>query len=162
MRRWSTAWLAAVVLGVTLMFSTQAQAKDAQGPGKGIAIIEEHGQWEISYGTVYFRTFGTLQNKRAKPVQFVKMQLDLIDATGKSVFTFIGYNQKAETLGDVEGIGAADAEPRVPLEEKLKKIEPLKPGEKDLFRLGVGKDEIPKSPKFKKYTLKIIEVREAK
>ena len=45
------------------------------------------------------------------------------------------------------------------MEEKLKKIESLKPGEKDLFRIGVSKDDIPKKPKFKGYQLKIVEVK---
>src|SRR6185295_5825679 len=29
--------------------------------------------------------------------------------------------------------------------------------EKDLFRIGISKDDIPKNPKFKSYTLKIVE-----
>lgn len=150
MKRWVTMGLVAVGLAATLA-AAPARAED-------VAIVEEHAQWEISYGAVYFRVFGKLQNKSGKPVHYVKLQLDLLDAAGKSVYTFVGYNQKAESLGEVEGLGA-DTMQKVSPEEKLKKIEPLKPGEADLYRLGVSKDDIPKKPKFKKYTLKIVEVK---
>ncbi|MGH7899762.1 MAG: hypothetical protein ACREQQ_17535, partial [Candidatus Binatia bacterium] len=68
------------------------------------------------------------------------------------------YNQKAEALGSVEGEGA-ETIAKVSPEEALKKIEPIKPGEKDLFRMGVSKEDIPKKPKFKSYRLKIVEVK---
>jgi hypothetical protein len=120
------------------------------------AIVEQHGQWEISYGAVYYRVFGYVQNKSAKPVHYIKLQLDLVDGAGKSVYSTVGYNQKAEALGVVEGEGASNQSSP---EEKLKKVEPLKAGEKDLFRIGISKDDIPKNPKFKSYTLKIVEVK---
>ena len=122
------------------------------------AIVEQHGQWEMSYGAVYYRAFGYVQNKSSKPIKYVKLQLDLVDAAGKSVYSTIGFNQKAEALGTVEGEGADTVKKSSP-EETLKKIEALKLGEKDLFRIGVSKDDIPKKPKFKSYQLKIIEVK---
>lgn len=152
MKRWSTTWLAAIGIGIALLAATPARAADP------IAFVEQHAQWEISYGAVYFRAFGTLQNKSSKPVKYVKLTLDLIDASGKSVYQFVGYNQKAESLGEVEGLGA-DTTQKLSMEEKLKKIEPLKPGEKDLYRLGVSKDDIPKKPKFKTISVKIVEVK---
>ena len=121
-------------------------------------IAEQHGQWEMSYGAVYYRVFGYVQNKSSKPIHYVKLQLDLVDGGGTSLYSTVGYNQKAEALGTVEGEGA-DTLKQVPVAEKLKKIEPLKPGDKDLFRIGVSKDDIPKKPKFKTYQLKIVEVK---
>ena len=151
MTRRSGAASVAAALWLLLALAGAARAADAE-------IVEQHGQWEMSYGAVYYRAFGYVQNKSKRPLHYVKLQVDLVDASGKSVYSMVGYNQKAEPLGTVEGEGA-DTLAVVPFEEKLKKIEPLKPGEKDLFRLGVSKDDIPKTPKFKTYSLKIIEVK---
>ena len=142
---------AAAVAAFVLLAGSARAAED-------VVIAEQKAAWEISYGAVYYRVHGFVQNKSQKPVKSVKLQLDLLDKDGKSVYTFVGYNQKAEALGDVEGEGS-DTMVKTPLEEKLKKIEALKPNEKDLFRLGVSKDDIPKNPKFKKYSLKIVEVK---
>jgi len=152
MRRRIAVWLMAVGVCCVLAIDCRpARAADA-------VIAEQHGQWEMSYGAVYYRVFGYVQNKGTKPLHYVKLQLDLVDASGKSVYSTAGYNQKAEALGTVEGEGA-DTLKQVPLEEKMKKIEVLKPGDKDLFRIGVSKDDIPKKPKFKSYQLKIVEAK---
>ncbi len=149
--RRSARWPIAIVASVALVICARtARAEDA-------AIVEQHGQWEISYGAVYYRVFGYVENKSTKRIHYVKLQLDLVDASGKSVYSTVAYNQKAEALGTVEGEGVDT--PRKAPEETLKKIEPLKPGEKDLFRIGVSKDDIPKKPKFTTYQLKIIEVK---
>jgi len=150
MRRWTRGLLAAA-LWIVRATASAARAEDA-------AIVEQHGQWEMSYGAVYYRVFGYVQNKSAKPIHYVKLQLDLVDPSGKSVYSSVAYNQKAEALGTIEGEGA-DTLTKSSVEEKLKKIESLKPGEKDLFRIGVSKDDIPKKPKFKGYQLKIVEVK---
>jgi len=150
MKRWTRGSLAAA-LWIVLATAGAARAEDA-------VIAEQHGQWEMSYGAVYYRVFGYVQNKSAKPIHYVKLQLDLVDPSGKSVYSSVAYNQKAEALGTIEGEGA-DTLVKSSVEEKLKKIEPLKPGEKDLFRIGVSKDDIPKKPKFKGYQLKIVEVK---
>ena len=148
------AWFGgAAAVAVALWFSAAGAAAPAD-----VVIAEQKAAWEISYGAVYYRVVGQVQNKSQKPVKSVKLQLDLLDKDGKSVYTFTGYNQKAEALGEVEGEGS-DTMVKTPLEEKLKKIEAIKPGEKDLFRLGVSKDDIPKNPKFKSYSLKIVEVK---
>ena len=151
MKRGRPGWVVVVALAAFLAAAAEAPAEDA-------AIAEQHGQWEMSYGAVYYRVFGYVQNKSALPIQYVKLQLDLLDADGKSLYSVSGYNQKAESLGTVEGLGADSLEP-VPIEEKLKKIEPIKPGEKDLFRIGVSKDDMPKKPKFKSYSLKVVEAK---
>jgi hypothetical protein len=152
MTRLSAGWPMALV--VCLALAVGARTAHAEGA----AIVEQHGQWEMSYGAVYYRVFGYLENKSSKPIRYVKLQLDLVDASGKAVYSTVGYNQKAEALGTVEGDGA-DTLKKPPPEETLKKIEPIKPGEKDLFRIGVSKDDIPKKPKFKTYQLKIVEVK---
>ena len=139
---------------VSLALAVGARAVRAESA----AIAEQHGQWEMSYGAVYYRVFGYVENKSSKPIQYVKLQLNLVDASGKTVYSTVGYNQRAEALGTVEGEGA-DTLKKAPPEETLKKIEPIKPGEKDLFRIGVSKDDIPKKPKFKTYELKIVEVK---
>jgi len=146
----SRARLVGLVLCLLVIPAGVASAEDEA------AIVEQHGQWEISYGAVYYRVFGYVQNKSVKPVRYIKLQLDLLDGAGKSVYSTVGYNQKAEALGVVEGEGASGQSSP---EEKLKKVEPLKAGEKDLFRIGISKDDIPKTPKFKSYALKIVEVK---
>jgi hypothetical protein len=140
-----------IALAVGLFAATAARAEDA-------AIVEQKATWEMSYGAVYYSVHGFVQNKSQKPIHYVKLQLDLLDANGKSIYSFTAYNQKAEALGEVSGEGS-DGLGKVSLEEKLKKIEALKPGEKDLFRIGVSKDDIPKKPKFKTSSVKIIEVK---
>jgi len=152
MTRRRAGWLMATGLWLVTAGAAAATAAELA------TIAEQHGQWEMSYGAVYYRAFGFVQNKSSKPIKYVKLQLDLLDAGGKSVYSTIGYNQKAEALGTVEGEGA-DTVKRSSPEETLKKIEALKPGEKDLFRIGVSKDDIPKKPKFKSYQLKIVEVK---
>ena len=151
MKRGIVGWSLAPGLLLALLWAGGARAEDA-------VIAEQKSQWEMSYGAVYYRVFGFVQNKSQKPIHYVKLQLDLLDANGKSIYNFTGYNQKAEALGVVEGEGA-DTMAKVSEEERMKSVTPLKPGEKDLFRLGISKDDIPKKPKFKKYSLKIVEVK---
>jgi hypothetical protein len=150
-RRRIVVLFAVLALAVALVAGRPARAEDA-------AIVEQKATWEMSYGAVYYSVHGFVQNKSQKPIHYVKLQLELLDASGNSVYAFSGYNQKAETLGDVEGEGAGGIA-KAPLDEKLKKIEALQPGEKDLFRIGISKDDIPKKPKFKSYSVKIVEVR---
>jgi hypothetical protein len=144
-------FVASVTALILLAYAPAVRAQDA-------VIAEQHGQWEMSYGAVYYRVFGYVQNESARPIRYVKLRLDLLDADGNSVYSVTGYNQKAESLGVVEGLGADTLE-AVPFEEKLAKVDPIPPGEKDLFRIGVSKDDIPKKPKFKSYSLKVLEAK---
>jgi hypothetical protein len=86
----SAGWPIALV--VCLALAVGARTAHAEGA----AIVEQHGQWEMSYGAVYYRVFGYLENKSSKPIRYVKLQLDLVDASGKAVYSTVGYNQKAE------------------------------------------------------------------
>src|SRR6266542_2193554 len=93
----SPGWPIALLVCLALAFGARvARAESA-------AIVEQHGQWEMSYGAVYYRVFGYVENKSSKPIRYVKLQLDLVDANGKAVYSTVGYNQKAEALGTVEG-----------------------------------------------------------
>ncbi len=141
-----------LTLGLALAAAGTASAEDPA------AIASQRGQWEMSYGAVYYRVFGDVENKSKKPLQYVKLQLDLVDKDGKSLYSTTAYNQKAEVLGEVEGEGADTLKVESPA-EKMKRVQPLKPGEKDLFRIGVSKDDIPKKPKFQSYRLKIVETK---
>ena len=150
MKRMHAGWL---FVASSLVWLTVGRAMAADA-----VVAEQHGQWEMSYGAVYYRVFGYVENKSAKPLRYVKLKLDLLDASGKSVYSTVGFNQKAEALGDIEGEGA-DTLKSAPLDEKLKKVEAIPAGEKDLFRIGVSKDDIPKKPKFKSYAIRIVEAK---
>lgn len=119
-----------------------------------VEIVEQKGTWEMAYGDVYYRVYGHVQNKSDKPVKYVKLELELLDQDGKPLVSRTGLNQKAEVLGEVEGY-QSDLTP----EQQLEKVQPIAPGEKEFFRIGVGKNEMPKTPKFKSYRLKIVEVK---
>lgn len=119
-------------------------------------IVEHSGQWELAYGLVYYRVFGSVENASKKPVKYVKLELELLDKAGKPVLTRVGYNQKAEILAEQETEGY---EEKLSFDERLAKVKPLAPGEKDLFRIGLSKDDIPKKPKFTAYRVKITEVK---
>ena len=114
-------------------------------------VAEHHGNWEMAYGVVYYRVFGDVKNTSDQPLKYIEVEVELIDKDGKVVLSRSGYNQKAEVLGmqDIPGT----------LEEKLKEVEPIKPGDKDFFRLAVDKTEIPANPKFTSYNVKITEAR---
>src|ERR1700745_2702125 len=99
MKRGRCGVLAAVALAVGLLGVSAARAEDA-------AIVEQKATWEMSYGAVYYSVHGFVQNKSQKPIHYVKLQLDLLDATGKSIYSFTAYNQKAEALGEVSGEGS--------------------------------------------------------
>lgn len=139
-------------LAAAVLFASVCAAEER------VVITDQQGQWEMAYGDVYYRVVGNVRNESGRPIRYVKLEVDLLDKDGKVVKTFSGYNQKAETLGEVGGEGVQTVE-QTSLAEKAKKIQPLAPGEKDLFRIGVGKEEIPKQPKFASYRVRIVEVK---
>jgi hypothetical protein len=121
-------------------------------------VAEDRGMWEMAYGDVYYRVIGELKNASAKPLTYVKLEIDLLDAEGKVVKTLHGYNQKAEFLAGVEGLGA-DLASDESFEKKLERVEPIPAGGSDAFRIGIGKEEIPTKPKFKSYRVRIVETK---
>jgi len=120
-------------------------------------LVKDVGNWEMAYGDVYYRVVGEVENKSGKPLQYVKFEIDLLDEDGKVVKTMMGYNQKAEFLAGVEGFDTG--EPAEPFEKKLARVEKIPAGGKDTFRIGLGKEEIPKKPKFKSYKVRIVETK---
>lgn len=151
-RRFTTgaaAWLAA---GWLLAAAAPASA------GEPASIASDRGMWEMAYGDVYYRVIGDVKNGSGKPLTYVKLEIDLLDADGKVVKTLHGYNQKAEFLAGVEGEGA-DLAGDEPFEKKLARVEPIPAGGTDAFRIGIGKEEIPTKPKFKSYKVRIVETK---
>lgn len=142
-------------VGVALALSVDGVRWRAAYAGEPARIVEQQGRWETAYGDVYYRVLGTVQNRSKVPLKYVKLEMELLDKDGNVVLRRSGYNQKAETLEAVEGYETAGgtASP----EEKLEKIEPIAPGEKDGFRMGVGKGEIPKKPRFVSYRVRIVD-----
>lgn len=145
MRKWAT---------IALLLASTAQAAD-------VASIGTHrGMWEMAYGDVYYRVVGEVENKSAKPVKYVKLQIDLLDEGGKVVKTLEGYNQKAEFLAGVDATDGIDTgETAEPFEKKLERVEAIPAGGKDSFRIGIGKNDIPKKPKFTSYKVRIVETK---
>jgi hypothetical protein len=139
------------MLACAALFAARAVAGEA-GP---VTLAHQEGSWEMAYGDVYYRVVGKVENRSKKPVKAVKLKLELLDAGGKPVVERVGYNQKAEVLGGVDGYDTGGSD-----EQKLAKVEPIPSGGDDLFRLGVGKNEIPKKPKFKSFRVSIVEVKQ--
>jgi hypothetical protein len=49
-------------------------------------VAEDRGMWEMAYGDVYYRVIGELKNASAKPLTYVKLEIDLLDAGGSDAF----------------------------------------------------------------------------
>ncbi|MGH7821177.1 MAG: DUF3426 domain-containing protein [Candidatus Binatia bacterium] len=130
-------------------------AVPAASAGDAAEVVEHDGTWELAYGLVYYRVFGKVKNVSKEPLRFVKLELELLDKDGKPVLARAGYNQKAEALGDQETEGYVETQS---FEERLAKVQPIAPGETDLFRIGLAKDDIPKKPKFTTYRIRVVEV----
>jgi hypothetical protein len=141
-------WIAAIA------FATEALGADAA------AVGTHKGMWEMAYGDVYYRVVGDVENKSGKPLQYVKMEIDLLDKDGKVVKTLEGYNQEAEFLAGVDATEGIDTgEAAEPFEKKLARVKPIPAGGKDSFRIGIGKNDIPKKPKFTAYKVRIVETK---
>lgn len=149
--RMRRAGLVALAGAVWALSSTASHAADAA------KVVKEVGTWEMAYGDVYYRVVGDVENTSGKPLQYVKFEIDLLDKDGKVVKTMMGYNQKAEFLAGVDGFDTG--EPAEPFEKKLARVEKIPAGGKDTFRIGLGKEEIPKKPKFKSYKIRIVETK---
>ena len=143
MRRW--------VLVAAIAYAAESFAADAA------ALGQHKGMWEMAYGDVYYRVVGDVENKSGKPLKYVKLQIDLLDKDGKVVKTLEGYNQKAEFLAGLDGYDTGEA--AEPFEAKLKRVEEIPAGGKDSFRIGIGKEDIPKKPKFTSYKARIVETK---
>lgn len=144
-------------LGITLALAIILFATAPAAAGEPVAVVGDKGMWEMAYGDVYYRVLGETKNTSGKTLKYVKLEIDLLDKTGKVVATMMGYNQKAEFLAGVEGYDSG--EPAEPFEKKLARVEPIKAGEKDTFRIGIGKNDIPVTPKFVSYKIRVVETK---
>lgn len=126
-----------------------ASPAPAAAPGTNAITIKEDGaRWEDAYGEKFFQVVGTLTNAGTSPVGAVRIRIELLDASGKVVATFDGWNSRAEALGDLEG-DAARAE--------LAELSPgpIAPGESDRFRSTFLAEE---TPKFASHRIRVLTV----
>jgi hypothetical protein len=138
-----------LVFALCLLTAPVCRAAEAE-------VVEHAGKWELAYGLVYYRVFGTVKNTSGAPLRYVKLEIELLDKDGKPVLTRVGFNQKAEALAEQETEGYVE---KMSFEERLARVQAVGAGESDLFRIGLAKDDIPKKPKFTTYRLKIVETR---
>lgn len=111
-------------------------------------IVTQKAAWEIAYGLVLHRVVGEVENVSSAPIPYVHLKVEWLAADGTVVHAMDAFNQRAEPLGMVE------AEERKGL---LSTIDPLAPGEKEIFRVAISKDEIPKTPRFVLARARIVE-----
>lgn len=98
--------------------------------------------------THLFLISGELQNISGRPVGYVKLRFELLDATGKIVASEEGYNRKAEDLHrpDYEAGKVSRAQLH---------IRPLAPGTHDTFRMMFIRSEVPR---FRHWRVRVVTV----
>lgn len=113
-----------------------------------ITITEDGARWEDAYGEKFYQVVGTVKNIGKTPVGAVRIRIELLDESGKVVATYVGWNSRAEALGDLDG-DAARAE--------LAELGPgpIVPGESDRFRSTFLADE---TPKFASHRIRVLTV----
>jgi len=92
---------------------------------------------------------GDITNTGAQPLEYVKMILSFEDENGRVVEAEIGYNHKAESLGDDEQLKR--------LLHETPHYDPIPPGGSDKFSIGVA---MPLLPHYSKVELLSVQVRE--
>ena len=106
-------------------------------------------QWQNAYGVIIYTVLADVKNVSATPLQFVKVNVTLLDKNGAPVAERDGYNMGAEALADDTVAGTVD--------DKLKRIAPIPAGGIDHFRLSLDKSDIGKP--FRTARVTIVEVR---
>ena len=122
--------------------SVVAAPAQAAAPASGglttdaIRVKEDGARWENAYGEKFFQVVGTVTNAGGLPVGAVRVRVELLDATGRVVKSFDGWNARAEALGDLDDAAAS---------EMLVELEPgpIAPGGSDRFRSTFLADETP-------------------
>jgi hypothetical protein len=104
--------------------------------GETKVTIESHtGKWESGYGAKFYNVVGTLENGGTRPVAWVKLRIEALDARGAVMATTDAYNESAEALSapgaDVQALIAAG------------KVTPIAPGATQRFRASFLEDEHP-------------------
>jgi hypothetical protein len=120
-----------------------------------VRVLDHTARWESGYGSTWYSVVGRLENTGDKPVAFVKLRLEVLDAAGKVVASTEAYNESAEAMHvEVEGEpGGATAPVAAP------KVKPLAAHAQERFRGGFLKDE---TPPFEKYRVTVVEAPPAK
>jgi hypothetical protein len=115
-----------------------------------VRILEHRGRWESGYGAEFYNVVGRLRNQSGRPVAWVKLRVEALDASGKVVASTETYNESAESLTvEVEGL-PADAAARL----KAAAVKPLADGSEERFRASFLKEE---TPEFTDYRVVVVE-----
>ena len=128
--------------------SVGATAPAAAPANDAIAITEDGARWEDAYGEKFYQVVGTVKNIGKTPVGAVRIRIELLDESGKVVATYVGWNSRAEALGDLDGDAA-----RAELAELAPG--PIVPGDSDRFRSTFLADE---TPKFASHRIRVLTV----
>jgi len=115
-------------------------------------VLEHHGRWEKGYGAEFYNVVGRLRNTSGRPLAYVKLQVEALDATGKVVATAETYNESAEPL-------AVTDLPADTLTALRAKVKPLPPDAEERFRASFLKEE---TPPFTDYRVRVVETPAAK
>jgi len=126
----------------------------------GVRIASQSARWtsllpidELSGGAdTMFLISGEVENAGAAPVTSVKLGYELLGDSSEGEVVLAseyGYNFRAEALRSPAVEGG-----RVPLVDVP--IQPLAPGEKDLFRMVFFRSDVPR---FARWRVRIMEVR---
>jgi hypothetical protein len=139
-------WVAAALVLVGLA---------ARAAAPTVRVLDHTARWESGYGSTWYSVVGRLENTGDKPVAFVKLRLEVLDAAGKVVASTEAYNESAEAMDvQVEGEpGGATAPVAAP------KVKPLAAHAQERFRGGFLKDE---TPPFETYRVTVVEAPSAK
>jgi hypothetical protein len=122
---------AGVAALLALLAAAPAQAAEPQA-----RILEHHGRWESGYGSEFYNVVGKLRNTSGKPLAWVKIRVDAVDAKGKVVASTETFNESAEALS----VPDLTPEAKASLRAKLK---PFAADAEERFRASFLKDETP-------------------
>lgn len=125
-----------------------------------VRIVRQQGRWEglprpdpidpfgqAGSGTMFVIS-GYVRNVGPQPIAFVKFAFELLDQDGIVVYREYGYNYRAEELR-----GATYENGWITRGELH--IDPILPGETDMFRMLFLRDEIPP---FQSWRVRVLEV----
>jgi len=126
----------------------------------GVRIASQSARWtallavdELSDGNeTMFLISGEIENVGPTPISWVKLSYELLpsESQGDAVLASeYGYNFRAEALRSPAVEAGQVAMESVP-------IQPLAPGEKDLFRMVFFRSDVPR---FERWRVRILEVR---
>lgn len=130
---------------------TAALVGDATPTTRGVRIVEQSARWTgltpaddlQGVGETMFVISGEVENSGPEPVAWVKLGYDLLDGSGADAAVCAseyGYNHRAEALR------GATPQPTV---------QPLGPGERDLFRMTFFRSDVPHCDAWRVHILEV-------